>query len=220
MHIAKGLQKRSKTIKNAVTAYNLAASRLDPPREQLTFEQVLEFVHVGEFDLLRNSRQEVQLKPWSRPAERAATTMFFKLQRSYDEILRLKVEARRLLTYIHNEENFLEKCTDSLKATHPDLEHVLELNVAAFKRVNRIHLARLSKLAGDQRFGEILPGRHDNSTRFGHYDEQAGHSNQHIARSQDAVSVEDIDEEGIDDEETDNAMHGALGLLTGPLGLN
>lgn len=85
-HIAKGLKRRSVTVEAAVKRYNDAAKKLNPPCPRINFKQVLDIAAVGEFDLLRQNRQDIYDKPWSRPAEREAMSMFFKLKRSREEI--------------------------------------------------------------------------------------------------------------------------------------
>ncbi|KAF9070770.1 hypothetical protein BDP27DRAFT_1220166, partial [Rhodocollybia butyracea] len=52
-HIANALKARSQAICTTVTAYNDAAFELDRP--QLTWEQVLEYSFLSDFDLLRDA---------------------------------------------------------------------------------------------------------------------------------------------------------------------
>ncbi|KAJ6456531.1 hypothetical protein C8R45DRAFT_943716 [Mycena sanguinolenta] len=69
-HIAKALQARSKAVKNAIERYNTAAAALEPPMPSVSWEQVVEYAFLADFDILRDTRAEVQSKPWSRPAYR------------------------------------------------------------------------------------------------------------------------------------------------------
>lgn len=95
--IGKALKARSKAVSSAVKRYNDAAGKLNRPI--LEVEEVLSYVFLGQFDLLRDSRNEIMKKPWSRNAEREAAVKFFKLERAREEIRRLTVELRRLHAY-------------------------------------------------------------------------------------------------------------------------
>ena len=66
-HIGVAIKTRSHTIKKALESYNTAAVALRPPADQLTWAQVVEYVFLADFDLLRLVRQDVQEKPWAKP---------------------------------------------------------------------------------------------------------------------------------------------------------
>jgi predicted regulator of amino acid metabolism with ACT domain len=66
-HIAKALQVRSKAVKNTIECYN-NTGLLHPPMPSLTWEQVVEYAFLVDFDILRDTCAEVQLKPWMHPA--------------------------------------------------------------------------------------------------------------------------------------------------------
>ncbi|KAJ7692509.1 hypothetical protein B0H14DRAFT_3100781 [Mycena olivaceomarginata] len=57
-HIVKALQARSKAVCNAIDRYNAAAIALDPPVASLTWEQVVEYTFLADFDILRDTRAE------------------------------------------------------------------------------------------------------------------------------------------------------------------
>ena len=69
-HIAKSFQKRCKAIQNAVKAYNAAAVALDPPRPTLDWTRVSHYGFLNEFNLLRDTRQDIRDKPWTDLAVR------------------------------------------------------------------------------------------------------------------------------------------------------
>ncbi|KAJ7314532.1 hypothetical protein DFH08DRAFT_635654, partial [Mycena albidolilacea] len=50
--IAKALQVRSKAIWSAFQCYNSAASALDPPRQHLLWEEVIDYTFLADFDIL------------------------------------------------------------------------------------------------------------------------------------------------------------------------
>ena len=62
-HIAKALQSRCKAIRNAVKAYNTAATHLEPPRPPISWEAVSHINFLEEFNLLHNTRQDIRDKP-------------------------------------------------------------------------------------------------------------------------------------------------------------
>lgn len=121
---------------------------LSPPRGPLNIKTVLEYVFLGQFDLLRDSRFEVQNKPWTRAAEREAAVTYFKLQRSREEILRLNVEMRRLATFIHDSELLMSKLVTTLESTDPALAHQLKRRQTILIALNRVHSRRLLDIEG------------------------------------------------------------------------
>ncbi|KAJ7878793.1 hypothetical protein B0H14DRAFT_3435392 [Mycena olivaceomarginata] len=88
-HIAKALQARSKAVKNAIERYNDAAAMLNPPMPRLSWEQVVEYAFLADFDILRDTRSEIL--------------------RAREEIKRLNVEIRQVVTWIRDENRFLRK---------------------------------------------------------------------------------------------------------------
>jgi hypothetical protein len=80
--------------------YNSAAAQLTPPREQLSWAQVVEIVSLAEFDLLRDTRTDIRTLRWADPAHREATSLYIGIKRSKEEIIRLNVEIRRLITFM------------------------------------------------------------------------------------------------------------------------
>ncbi|KAJ7797030.1 hypothetical protein B0H14DRAFT_3093237 [Mycena olivaceomarginata] len=116
-HITKALQARSKAVRNAIDQYNAAAIALDPPLASLTWEQVVEYTFLADFDILRDTRAEVQSRPWTRPAYRLAMDTYFKIERAREELVRLNTEIRRTMTWIRDEGHFLRGRELSLRST-------------------------------------------------------------------------------------------------------
>ncbi|KAJ7156121.1 hypothetical protein C8R43DRAFT_949615 [Mycena crocata] len=106
-HIAKALQARSKAVKNAIERYNAAASVLRPLMPQLTWEQVVEYAFLADFDILQDTRAEVRSRLWTRPAYRLGMDRYFKLLCAKEEIRRLNVEIPRVVTWIRDENRCL-----------------------------------------------------------------------------------------------------------------
>ncbi|KAJ3833253.1 hypothetical protein F5878DRAFT_654388 [Lentinula raphanica] len=76
-HIANALKTRSQAIRTAVNTYNDAASELNRPT--LTWDEVLDYTFLSDFDLLREARRDVRSEPWAQPAGRLALDQYYKL---------------------------------------------------------------------------------------------------------------------------------------------
>jgi hypothetical protein len=90
-------------IQRAIASYNAAAIQLTPPRQQLTWAQIAENTTIGGFDLLRDTRSDIRQLPWADPARREAMKLYFGIKRAKEEITRLNVEIRRLLTFMKDD---------------------------------------------------------------------------------------------------------------------
>ncbi|KAJ7302857.1 hypothetical protein DFH08DRAFT_918854 [Mycena albidolilacea] len=160
-HIAKALQTRSKTIRTALGRYNAAATSLDPPRRTLKWEEVVEFTFLSDFDLLRDPEGNAAIRPWATPATRALMDTHFKILRATEEIQRLNIEIRRLVTYIRDERDFLVAKEEEIRETDPDLAFFVHRYRMERGRFDDTHMKRLRKLQATykERFtGTLKPG--------------------------------------------------------------
>ncbi|KAJ7367265.1 hypothetical protein DFH08DRAFT_680415 [Mycena albidolilacea] len=105
-HIVKALQAHSKAVKNVIEHYNDAAAALDPPMCSVTWDQVVEYAFLADFNILRDTHAEVQSKPWLSPAYRLDMDRYFKTLRAHEEIKCLNIEIHRFVTWIRNENRF------------------------------------------------------------------------------------------------------------------
>ncbi|KAJ7853198.1 hypothetical protein B0H13DRAFT_1643142 [Mycena leptocephala] len=120
-HIAKALQTRSRTIRAALDRYNAAAAALDPPRRTLSWSEVIDFTFLADFDILRDPEGNAALRPWATPGARELMDTHFKIERAKEEIHRLNIEIRRLVTYIQDERVFLLAKEAEVRETNPQL---------------------------------------------------------------------------------------------------
>ncbi|KAJ7075628.1 hypothetical protein B0H15DRAFT_925383 [Mycena belliarum] len=158
-HIAKALQVRSRAIKAAIEQYNAAAVALTVPRERLTWEEVVDYTFLSDFDLLRLARTDIVSEGWAQPAGREAMDQYFKLLRADEEIRRLNVEIPRFVTYMRDEERFLRREARRIFAEDPALAHQVTLYRMRQERFNEGHRYRLAGLSKTPGFsGSILPG--------------------------------------------------------------
>ncbi|KAJ7778073.1 hypothetical protein B0H14DRAFT_2401341 [Mycena olivaceomarginata] len=97
--IGKALKSRAQAIQHALTEYNAAASTLVPPRNQLVWAAVIQTATLAEFDLLRDTRNDIRQLPWAQPARREAGLLYFGIKRALEEIRRLNIEISRIITF-------------------------------------------------------------------------------------------------------------------------
>jgi hypothetical protein len=145
-HIANALKARSIAIRTALDRYNAAASALVPPRQVLDWEQVVEYTFLSDFDLLRDARQDIRIKPWATPAARLAIDQAFKLERAEEEIARLNIKIPRLATYIRDEDIYLRAKEADLSPSQPALAHQVSIHRMERGRFNAYHLKVLEKI--------------------------------------------------------------------------
>ncbi|KIY47078.1 hypothetical protein FISHEDRAFT_26895, partial [Fistulina hepatica ATCC 64428] len=81
----------------------------------LTWLNVVEMVQLGEFELLRESRTNVQSADWSKPAYREATSLYFSVKRAREEVVRCNVEITRQLTFMIDGFNDMRRAIEELK---------------------------------------------------------------------------------------------------------
>ncbi|KAI6139517.1 hypothetical protein BKA82DRAFT_4364644 [Pisolithus tinctorius] len=120
-HIGKALQTCSAAIRAALSQYNAAAKVLS--HRTLEFEEVVEYAFLADFDLLRDTRKDISTHPWASPTARLAINMYFKLCQAEEEVVRLNVEIRRVVTYLIDEDRYLRACEALYQDTNPALAY-------------------------------------------------------------------------------------------------
>ncbi|KIM58061.1 hypothetical protein SCLCIDRAFT_28331 [Scleroderma citrinum Foug A] len=156
-HIGKALQTRSAAIQTALTQYNTAAKALG--RCTLEFDEVVEYAFLADFDLLRDTRQDILTCPWASPTAQLAINTYFKLCQAKEEVVRLNVEIRHLVTYLVDEERYLRACEALYQDTHPALAHQISRCHAICSRFTPLHLRSLKKISRLPGFSRTLtPG--------------------------------------------------------------
>jgi hypothetical protein len=158
-HIGNALRTRSQAVRNSLEHYNAATATVNPPRPPLSWNDIVKYAFLSEFDLLRDSRQDICERPWSRPACRVAMDQHFKILRAHEEILRLNIEIRRVITYMRDEDAFLLKKECDLRDVDPILANQVALRREDRGRFNELHLKWFRKLSTHPGFtGSIIPG--------------------------------------------------------------
>ena len=126
-HIGNALKSRSVAIRTALVKYNTAAANLRPPRQLLSWEEVVECAFLADFDLLRDTRQDIRTRPWSTPATRLAMDSYFKLLCAEEEIIRLNIEIPRFLTFMRDEDAYLASKGEEVGLTDPGIAYQIYL---------------------------------------------------------------------------------------------
>jgi hypothetical protein len=120
---------------------------------------VVEYAFLADFDLLRDSHQDVRDRPWTNPACRVVIDHHFKLERAREEIQRLNVEIVRVVTYIRDENKFLRSKEADIMLVDPGLARQVKIHRMERGRFNARHMERFRKLASLPGFsGSIIPG--------------------------------------------------------------
>ncbi|KAJ6448968.1 hypothetical protein C8R47DRAFT_999342 [Mycena vitilis] len=160
-HIAKALQTRSRTIRTALARYNDAAVALDPPRRVLSWNDVVEYTFLADFDILRDPEANTVIRPWATPAARELMDTYFKIERAKEEVQRLDIEIRRFVTYMKDEREFLEAKEKEVEETEPHLAFFVRRYRMRHGRFEKIHMDRFKKMAaalGTRFTGTLVPG--------------------------------------------------------------
>jgi hypothetical protein len=131
--------------------YNEAAAQLNPPRPALTWEAVMNAVTVADFDLLRDTRQDIRMLEWAQPANREGMVMYFGIKRAKEEILRLNVEICRLLTFLYDDYADHFRAVTKHIIINPPLASEISSQWSYRERIHEAIIKRLiqtSRLAG------------------------------------------------------------------------
>lgn len=142
----------------ALKAYNTAAGAIGA--EKLDFKTVIDYAFVSQFDLLRDARQDIRSKPWSKAANRFLMDKLFERDHVREEILRLNIEITCLRTWIRDEDMDFRATISSMHETNPNLASEIE---AQARRRFRIHEHLLQTLRSLKRTpgytGTCTPGQ-------------------------------------------------------------
>ncbi|KAA1471648.1 hypothetical protein DENSPDRAFT_880660 [Dentipellis sp. KUC8613] len=142
-HINKALKTRCKAIQNALKKYNIAAQALN--RQQLDWKAISTYGSLAEFELLHDSRSDVQKEPWADRTNREAASLSFKIERANEERVRLNVEISRLVDSMRSEESHLEACIAKLRADKSPLTTQVVGILAHRRRQNDVHRKRIQQ---------------------------------------------------------------------------
>ncbi|KAL6300787.1 hypothetical protein BKA93DRAFT_819255 [Sparassis latifolia] len=167
-HIAKSLQVRCKAIRNAVKVYNATANALQPPCPTLDWTKVSHYSFIDEFHILKDTRDDVHERPWSRPAVQETMKQARRIAQAHVEVERCNIEARRLHTSIRDEECMFDMVLEKLHEEHALIHGAVADFCQRHCNVNARHLAHLRQLyALDGFTGKPSPGQREGVTAVG-----------------------------------------------------
>ncbi|KAF8135239.1 hypothetical protein K438DRAFT_1640375, partial [Mycena galopus ATCC 62051] len=98
-------------------------------------------------------------RPWTRQNYRVAMDSYFKILRAQEEIKRLNIEIKRVITWINDEDLFLRKKEDEYQESDPALAVQISRYRLRRARSDTNHMHRfwtLAKLPGFT--GSVSPG--------------------------------------------------------------
>ncbi|KXN92082.1 hypothetical protein AN958_09785 [Leucoagaricus sp. SymC.cos] len=199
-----------------------------PPQPILTWNQVVQYAFLSEFDLLKDSCEDVWERPWAKPAAQALMDRYFKIMRAHEEIKRLNVEICHVVTHLQDEDQFLHLKAQEISLTDPLLGHqVLKYHslCTRFKSQHMHHFEELVKTPGWS--GTLDAGTSIDKTMYavilniGHDSHAAGQNHslyfgskmpsqgKHLLEDSDD---DDDDQEGNEDDQLDEGLDALIAI--------
>ncbi|KAI0739797.1 hypothetical protein C8Q80DRAFT_1222084 [Daedaleopsis nitida] len=168
-YLAKSFQRRCRAIRNAVDQYNTAARALHPLRADVNWDQVSHYTFVQEFSLLQDSSNDVSQKAWSRPEVRKTMRLVRRIERAREELTNDNCEARRMHTWIRDEELLFASVLQRLHNGHGPLYGAVAEYCRQRRAANARNMAYLQQLYSLEGFtGDPTPGRRVGSDALPH----------------------------------------------------
>ncbi|KIK21581.1 hypothetical protein PISMIDRAFT_12206 [Pisolithus microcarpus 441] len=108
------------------------------------YKLLIEYAFLANFDLLRDTRQDISTQPWASPTARLAINTYFKLCRAKEEVVHLNVKIHRVVMYLD---------------TNPMLAYQISRYRTIRSRFTLLHLCSLEKISQLPGFsGMLAPG--------------------------------------------------------------
>ncbi|KAK1225156.1 hypothetical protein PQX77_011912 [Marasmius sp. AFHP31] len=159
--ITQALRARAKAIQKALDEYNTTALTMNPPRRQLEWRDILDMATLADFDLLKDTHLDLTNVPWAQPNNRECMRLYFGLKRAREEITRLNVEIRRLISFMIDEhaDHFHARERESIAGNDLLADEIDERMVVMVELDGHIaiRLVQTSELEGFS--GTLVPGR-------------------------------------------------------------
>lgn len=208
--VAKSINTRCKAIENAVKAYNTAARDVDPPRPTLDWAKASHYNFLEDFELLRDTRQDITSKPWATPVVRVAMKQAQKIKRAHEEIRQCNIEVRRLHTHIVDEDVDLFKIVVHLQSVEDPIAGAVIDFTTRRRRVNAQLLYRIQQIYCIEGFsGNPMKG-----TRIGRANEELHHEVLADGGSiRGGGEDSEDDDEDLDGDESEEVRHQYGGLI-------
>ncbi|KAG8677995.1 hypothetical protein FRC09_020216, partial [Ceratobasidium sp. 395] len=106
---------RSRAIRTTVTHVNALAQELSLKQAPIVVEDVLKHQFSAQFDFLQICGEDVRGEKWAQQPVQDAVEARLRIRRAKEELTRVKIEARRLATFIVDEADQLTTLADRLE---------------------------------------------------------------------------------------------------------
>ncbi|KAJ7348547.1 hypothetical protein DFH08DRAFT_914340 [Mycena albidolilacea] len=166
-HIAKALQVRSKAIQSALQRYNSAALALDPPRQHLSWEEVIDYAFLANFDILRDPTGNATIRAWADPAAHQLLDSYHKLKRAKEEIQQLNIKIRCVVTYMKDEREFLLAKEAEILPDDPTLAFFIgkyRRQRGRYDKIHTKHFYAIRQKLGNRFTADLTPGERADPT--------------------------------------------------------
>ena len=84
---------------------------------------MVKYTFLANFDLLRDTRQDICTRPWATPAARLSMDSYFKVLHAAEEVECLNIKIPHLITFMQDEEAYVLVKETELASTDPILTH-------------------------------------------------------------------------------------------------
>ena len=123
-----------------------------PRRSALTWESVVNAMDIADFNILKDTQQDIQMLEWARPANREGMVMYFQIKQAKEEITQLNVEIRHLLMFLYDDDHVDHfRAIHANKTINPSLSHEILLRWEYCSKIHEEIIKRIlqtSKLVG------------------------------------------------------------------------
>jgi hypothetical protein len=155
--MGQSIKTRSRTLQTALASCNLAGSKLNPPKPKIEPSRLMEAAFISDFEMLGDLSGDIRTKPWASPAGRVALDQYYRILQAREELVRLNIEIRRLVTYMADEKDYVTKVCDGLIADgKSSLAYHVNAHYLRRARSNKNHMDNLNKLATNPSFSGSL----------------------------------------------------------------
>ena len=106
---------------------------------------------IADFNILKDTQQDIQMLEWARPANREGMVMYFQIKQAKEEITRLNVEIRHLLMFLYDDHVDHFRAIHANKTINPSLSHEILLRWEYCSKIHEEIIKRIlqtSKLEG------------------------------------------------------------------------
>ncbi|KAJ7671708.1 hypothetical protein B0H17DRAFT_1162089 [Mycena rosella] len=114
--------------------------------QKLTWAEVVEYTFLSDFDILWDPTGNAALRDWATQGGRQLMDSFFRIERAKEEIPRLNIEIRRLITYIRDERIFFLAKEAEIIQTDLHLAHFIWKYSNQRGRFDNNHMAWLRSM--------------------------------------------------------------------------